>query len=438
MTSLINGLGGEAGFGENYVARNDDGSSDLVDITSVFENGLNFFGTVYTGLYVNNNGSVTFESARPTYTPDAITGVSYNPEISPYFADVDTRLSGAEATAGVVTPTAGGNSAGSDLVWYDLDTANDRFVVTWDDVGYYSVHTDKLNAFQLVLTDLGAGDFRIDFIYEDVQWTTGDASSGSGGLGGVVARAGYTSGNGEDYYEIPYSGNQDSMLTLDTHGGNTGIVGQWTFEVRNGGVDNYNDSIIGDDAADTYAGGDGFDTIRGGAGGDVLYGNVGDDLLYGNTDNDTMFGGRQSDIMFGGQNDDQVYGNFDNDVLYGNFGLDILFGGQDDDTLYGGQDDDTLYGNRGNDVLIGNRGDDLLVGGADADTFVGGSGDDVVLDFETGVDVIGAGGFTAQQLFDALGSDAEGNALVQIPNGSSITVIGIAAGDLTVESFITY
>lgn len=430
MAQLINGLGGTFGFGEQSESRNDDGSSNLIDITSIFEGGLNFFGTTYTSLYVNTNGSVTFSLPRPSYTPDIITGTSNNPEISPYFADVDTR-------SGEVTPGAGGTSTGSNLVFYDFDTVNDRFIVTWDDVGYYSYHTDKLNAFQLVLTDMGGGDFDIDFIYEQVEWTTGDASSGIGGLGGVVARAGYTSGNGIDYYEIPYSGDQESMLALDSRGGNTGIVGQWNFQVRAGGVDNYNDVFSGTVANDTFFGGAGFDTVFGGTGLDILYGNVGDDLLYGNLDNDILYGGQQSDTMFGGQQDDVLYGNFHDDVIYGNFGVDIVFGGQDDDIIYGGQNNDTLYGNRGSDMLIGNRDDDLLVGGSDADIFVGGAGYDTILDFEIGLDRIGVFGIEAVTLYEGIMNDGNGHAFVNVPNGSGISVIGVSTADLTLSSFIT-
>jgi len=230
--SLISGLGGTAGFGENLLARNDDGSTGAIDITSIFEDGLNFFGREFTQLWVNNNGSVTFNGARSTFTPTAITEVSGNPEISPYFADVDTR-------GGAVSETPGGNSTGSNLVYYDFDTDNDRFIVTWDDVGYYSSATDKLNAFQLILSDRGNGDFDIEFRYEEVNWTTGDASGGTGGLGGVVARAGYTAGTGDPdaYFELPASGDQGDMLALDETEGNTGDVGRWLFRVRSGDVE---------------------------------------------------------------------------------------------------------------------------------------------------------------------------------------------------------
>ncbi|ANB33451.1 hypothetical protein M2324_003856 [Rhodovulum sulfidophilum] len=229
--SLISGLGGDAGFGENLLARNDDGSTAAVDITSIFEDGLNFFGREFTQLWVNNNGSVTFNGARSTFTPEFITEFSNNPEISPFFADVDTR-------GGDTSETPGGNSTGSNLVYYDFDTVNDRFIVTWDDVGYYASATDKLNAFQLILTDRGDGDFDVEFRYEDINWTTGDASDGTGGLGGVVARAGYTAGTGDPdaYFELPASGDQGDILALDETEGNTGDVGRWLFRVRSGDI----------------------------------------------------------------------------------------------------------------------------------------------------------------------------------------------------------
>lgn len=227
---LTDGLGGSAEFGENVLLANDDGYTGLIDLTSVFPSGLNFFGTNYTELWLNNNGNVTFSGPLGAYTPYAMTGPTGNPIIAPYFADVDTR-------GGAVSPTPGGNSTGSNLLYWDVDTTSNIFTATWDDVGYYGYHTDKLNAFQLQLTnrdDTGVGNFDIWFTYEDINWTTGDASYGSGGLGGVVARAGWNSGNGTDYFEIPQSGIQDQMLALE--GINSYAPGVWLFQVRGGQV----------------------------------------------------------------------------------------------------------------------------------------------------------------------------------------------------------
>ena len=227
--ALVSGLGGPAGFGEGVLGRNDDGSTPALDVTPIFEDGLDFYGRVFTALWINNNGSVTFDGPRAAYTPDRINGRGDSPEITPFFADVDTRNPGAVATPG-------GNSTGSNLVHYDLDRAGDRVVVTWDDVGYYLNRVDRLNAFQLILSDRGAGDFDIEFRYEAVNWTTGDYSDGRGGLGGTVARAGYSAGGAGVYYELPASGDQDAILALDAVPGNTGDVGRWLFAVRAGDV----------------------------------------------------------------------------------------------------------------------------------------------------------------------------------------------------------
>lgn len=228
MTSLVNNLGGAAGFGEFSLARNDDGSSSFIDLRSVFgTQGVDFFGSYYTGLYVNNNGSVSFAGPISEFTPEAITGSTANPIIAAFWADIDTN-------GGAVTPSPGGTSTGSNLVWYDLDAANRTFTVTWDDVGYFSAHTDKTNAFQLSIHEIDQhGNFDVTFRYENIDWTTGDASGGTDGLGGTVARAGYSAGDGVDYLEFPQSGNQDGMLALDSTS-NVGIPGTYIFTVRNG------------------------------------------------------------------------------------------------------------------------------------------------------------------------------------------------------------
>ena len=249
MTSLVNDLGGSAGFGEFSLPRNDDGSTSFIDLTPIFgAQGVNYFGHYYTGFWLNNNGSVTFNAATSSFTPSSITGSTSNPIIAAFWADIDTR-------GGEVTATPGGTSTGSNLLWYDLDAVTHTFTATWDDVGYYGSHNDKLNAFQLSIHEINAqGDFDIIFRYENVDWTTGDASDGSNGLGGTPARAGYSAGNGTDYFELPQSGNQAALLALESSS-NVGTPGTFVFSVRNGvptvGV------TAGDASADEGDGGEG-------------------------------------------------------------------------------------------------------------------------------------------------------------------------------------
>jgi hypothetical protein len=218
-SGLISGLPGESGFGSPALGPSDDGSSSAIDITSVFgADGVNFFGHHYTSLYVNNNGNISFGHSISSYTPSAI-GAGLNfPIIAPFWADVDTR------------PSGGGT------VSYDLDASDGVMTITWDHVGYYSYGTNKLDSFQLVLINEGNGNFDIEYRYGNIQWTTGNASGGSNGLGGTPARAGYSAGDGTHYFELPQSGNQTALLNLPNTDGNTGIPGVDHLEVRNGEV----------------------------------------------------------------------------------------------------------------------------------------------------------------------------------------------------------
>ncbi len=83
-------------------------------------------------------------------------------------------------------------------------------------VGYYDKQIDKNNSFQMLLidrsSDFNAGDFDVEFNYNQIQWETGKASGGSGGLGGEPARVGLANGSGR-YLE--YAGSGVSLAFLD-------------------------------------------------------------------------------------------------------------------------------------------------------------------------------------------------------------------------------
>ena len=214
-----------AGFNGSSLAANDDGSTGQV--STGFS--MNFFGSSYSSLYVNNNGNVTFSAPQSAFTPYGLTGPLGQAIIAPFFADVDTR------------------GAGSGIVSYGTGTFDgmNAFGVNWPDVGYYYAASDKLDNFQLLLvdrTDTGAGNFDIYFNYGSMQWETGDASGGSGGLGGSCAVAGYSNGSGTagTNYQLPGSavcgalidGGSNALQTAT----NDGTPGQFLFEVRNGQV----------------------------------------------------------------------------------------------------------------------------------------------------------------------------------------------------------
>ena len=189
---------------------NDDGSSNLISIP------FNFclYGTQYNSLYINNNGNISFVNPYYTFSASAFPDPTYI-MVAPFWGDVDTRGPGGAGGAGTVqykiTPTA--------------------LYVNWEGVGYFNEENDMLNTFQLIITNgndpvLPAGN-NIAFCYKDMQWTTGAASQGVGGFGGVPATVGVNQGApGNNYIQMgrfdqPGSaydggyGNNDGVSWLD-------------------------------------------------------------------------------------------------------------------------------------------------------------------------------------------------------------------------------
>ncbi|MBT5083344.1 MAG: cadherin-like domain-containing protein, partial [Rhodospirillaceae bacterium] len=345
---LVDGLGGEAGFGEQSVDRNDDGNSGQIDLSAVFESGLNFFGTTYTGLYINTNGNVSFGSSVSQYTPSQIgAGISF-PIIAPLWSDVDTR-------GGTASATPGGNSTGENLIWYDLDAVNGVFTVTWDDVGYFSRAAEPVNAYQLQLFDRGGGDFDIVFRYEDINWTSGDASGGEDGLGGTAARAGFSAGNGEDFAELAQSGNENAILDLENATGNLD-TGVFSFDVRDGEVDIYPFTITEEQLLRYVDDPDQSDVL------DITEITDTTGLTAVWTANEVVSVAIEADAS----------GSFNYTVVDGRTGIDqgtVSVVTVDGNDIFGSSAGDILIGGVNADRLRGDAGHDSLTGGGGADTF---------------------------------------------------------------------
>jgi len=210
--ALIDGMGGPAGYGTLAMLPNDDGSSSLLNLPF----GINFFGNNYNNFFANNNGNITFNGPVGTFTPNPFP-ISAQPMIAPFWGDVDTRCS----TCGAVY--VGAPNA-------------DTVAVTWNNVGYYSGHSNLTNNFQLLLRNQGAGNFDIEFRYDRLQWTTGDASGGSGGFGGTPAQAGFDAGDNTNFFTLPGS-RTAAVLDLDnTSNVSPDTPGLWSFAIRSGAV----------------------------------------------------------------------------------------------------------------------------------------------------------------------------------------------------------
>ena len=158
---------------------NDDGSTGLIPIPFDF----NLYGQTFNSIYINNNGNITFNGPLSTFSATAFPSTG-NGIVAPFWADVDTRNGNGQVVY-KITPTA--------------------VYINWEDVGYYSMQGDKLNTFQLIITngsDPVIDQGNVAFCYQDMQWTTGSASQGVNGFYGIPATCGANKGDGLAYFLI--------------------------------------------------------------------------------------------------------------------------------------------------------------------------------------------------------------------------------------------
>lgn len=150
------------------------------------------------------------------------------------------------------------------------------------------------------------------------------------------------------------------------------------------------DILLDIDGQDSIFGLQGDDSINGGSGADVIFGNQGFDSIDGNINNDTIYGGKDNDRILGNGGNDLLLGERDNDRLLGEDGNDSLFGGKGGDYLEGGTGSDRLSGDLGDDTLAGSKGNNSLIGGIGEDVFrlTVNTGNNIILDFEDGIDRI--------------------------------------------------
>jgi hypothetical protein len=224
------------GFNQNTLPIGDDNSTTS-PVGLPFT--MNFFGTSYSSLYVNQNGNVTFNRPFDVYDYEQL---SYDPSLSlsdtsaeygldivaPFWGDVDTQ-SPCSALATYGTGTVYGHAA---------------FGVNWVGVGGYDLVTYKLNSFQLIFidrSDRASGDYDVEFNYTQIQWESGAASGGPDGLGGNAARVGFAGDEGAGNFEMIGSGppgnvflDSDPTTGLIYNDFNTCLPGRYIFQFHNG------------------------------------------------------------------------------------------------------------------------------------------------------------------------------------------------------------
>lgn len=195
----------------------------------------------------------------------------------------------------------------------------------------------------------------------------------------------------------------------------------------------YNDSLNGNNLANTLTGGAGHDLLFGRGGDDVMIGGEGDDFLRGSDGADTLDGGNGWDrvssfvpsptagIMFDlniqgvaqdtGQGMDiligieHASGTTLNDTLTGDGGDNWLWDGSDGDSTVAASGNDVINAGGGNDLVETGNGNDVVSGGAGTDTlsFLGGQSEITVAGVTFSLALQGAVQATEQGSINATG-----------------------------------
>ena len=178
-TTINNGSGWDA----SGWSSSDDGSYGPINLPFQFY----LYGQYWNSAYININGNVSFGQYFGTFSSTGFPVADFT-MVAPFWADVDLGgvCAGCNQVSFKVTPTA--------------------LFVNWKNVGYYPSQTNLLNTFQLIITDgtdpVIPDGANVSFCYQDMQWTTGGASQGVGGFGGIPASVGANHGNGVDYMQF--------------------------------------------------------------------------------------------------------------------------------------------------------------------------------------------------------------------------------------------
>ncbi|XP_053896807.1 sushi, nidogen and EGF-like domain-containing protein 1 isoform X9 [Malaclemys terrapin pileata] len=217
--------------GDAVTLKQDDGGSGLQPISVKFP----FFGVGHTGLYVNNNGIISFLKEVSQFTPVAFPISKDRRVVAAFWADVDNRRAGEvyyrESKDQTILERAT-KDIGQYFPEFLEFSAVWVFVATWHRVTFFGGSSfSPVNTFQIVLITDSKLSFTI-FNYESITWTTGMHASSGGdfaGLGGIAAQAGFNAGDGKRYFNIPGSRTDDIVDVEMTT--NVGIPGRWVFRI---------------------------------------------------------------------------------------------------------------------------------------------------------------------------------------------------------------
>jgi VCBS repeat-containing protein len=227
--TLINTLGGTSGFG-TAIPQGDD-NTQVIDLTQVFgATGLTAFGQTFAQATISTNGYLTLGTPFATNagdsdsTPSDIAKIAA-PVFAVFGADTDTGENNHGAT--------GGNSEGSNKIYYAMDAATHTLTVTYDDVAGFD-QSGTSNSYQMIIHQLDDGSLDVSYRYQAVQWTSEDSDATPDASKGQLvnpAYVGISDGNG---HSSLVTGTYATFLANDP--GNTGQTGVYEFHVATDGT----------------------------------------------------------------------------------------------------------------------------------------------------------------------------------------------------------
>ena len=314
---------------------------------------------------------------------------------------------------GTVTVFSDGDIGTNTLTYSVVDSAGNT------DVGYIFVKTVAVDGPDGVVEGTAGADVIDGSYLGDPDGDRVDANDGQG-VSGTVGDADYIiAGDGNDTVvagagnDIVYAGTGDDSVS--------GGVGDDWVALGAG-----NDRFAGDSAGnDTVFGGSGNDTLDGGSGADSLMGEAGDDRF-------NLSAGFGGDQLIGGETGESLGDKLSLAGLTGAVTVDLRPSDAEAGTV--SQGSDTASFSQIETIELGSATETLLL----AD----GSGADRVTGFAVptasarggwvGHDQLNVAGLTDAQgqpvdVADVVvGTDGDGNAVLNFPNGESLTLVGVA------------
>jgi nidogen (entactin) len=194
-----------------------------------------FYGDRVDSIYINTNGLLTFDSELPRWKSDLILPLGSFRLVAPFYADVDTSLSGnvyyrETADASMLQKV-------ETLIHANFPESSSfrprhLLIVTWDEVGYWNSMYDQTNTFQVVIASSGRDSYAL-FLYPDdgINWVKGQGKYAAQAPD-VPAQVGFDAGDNRRSYVLQNSGAENIAETLMKRS-NINKPGMWLFQMGN-------------------------------------------------------------------------------------------------------------------------------------------------------------------------------------------------------------